>query len=133
MSAPNTTLRTVDDYMTDARVLLQDQVVPYRYEDPSLLTALNVAILEGYRVRPDLFLSYRGNLPTFTEVGATVVCIEQQFRLAFLFGLCAHAFVRDQEDIQDARYSEFMGTFYDILIGRRARAMVASPPPGGQE
>ena len=49
----NTTLDTVQDYITDARVLLQDLISPYRYDDPSLLTALNVALLEARRLRAD--------------------------------------------------------------------------------
>jgi hypothetical protein len=52
----NTTLETVADYVDDARVLLLDQVQPYRYDDTSLLTALNVALLEGRRLRADLFV-----------------------------------------------------------------------------
>ena len=39
---PNTTLDTVEDYITDARTLLLDTIAPYRYDDASLLVALNV-------------------------------------------------------------------------------------------
>lgn len=133
MATPNTTLRTVEDYIADARVLLQDETVPYRYGDTSLVTALNVTLLEVLRIRADLFIEYKFTPPTFSEVDATVVCIEAPFRLAVLFGLCSHAFLRDQEDIQDNRAAAFSGQMYDILIGSRARPLIAGalPSQGG--
>lgn len=118
---PSTTLEIIDDYIADARILLQDTVAPYRYDDPSLLNAMNVTLLEGRRLRPDLFvynLSARGRVQHLTAIDATVIQIEEQFRLAFLHGLIAHALERDQEDIQDERASTFMGIFNAILMGR---------------
>lgn len=133
MATPNTTLKTVEDYIADARTLLQDETVPYRYDDDSLLVALNVTLLEALRIRSDLFIGYNFEVPTFSAVDPTVVCIEQPFRLAILFGLCSHAFLRDQEDIQDNRAAAFSGQMYDILIGSRARPLIAGalPSQGG--
>jgi hypothetical protein len=60
------------------------------------------------------------------------VPLEQPFRLAFVFGLVAHALTRDQEDVQDARATTFMNLFYDILLGQRGTGVNAgrsAPPP----
>ena len=70
------TLNTVADYINDARTLLQDMIPEYRYDDPSLLRALNVALLETRRIRPDLFvfnLDVNGQVQAFTAVDDTYV------------------------------------------------------------
>lgn len=127
----NTTLNTVTDYITDARVLLLDSVAPYRYDNPSLLTAFNVALLEGRRLRADLFVfndRQGGAVPAYSAVDTTPVPIEPQFRLAFLHGLCGHALQRDQEDVQDTRAIAFLNVMSNILTGKN---MIAVPRPGG--
>lgn len=112
-------LTTIDDYIDDARVLLQDEVAPYRYDDDSLVVAMNVTLLEGRRLRPDLFLYQRRNttVQSFQGKDGTALDMEEQFRLAFLYGMCAHALVRDQEDIQDTRAASFFKFFNGILLG----------------
>lgn len=118
-------LDAVEDYITDARVLLLDTVIPYRYDDGSLLIALNTMITQMRRLRPDLFVYSWDDLPAFTAVDDTVVNVEKPFRLALVYGMVAHALARDQEDVQDARSSSFMVLFENILIGTR------SPPLQG--
>lgn len=118
----NTTLETVADYIADARVLLLDTVKPYRYDDPSLLVALNVALLEGRRLRADLFVfndRKGGQVPAYTAVDSTSVPIEPQFRLAFLHGVVGHAIERDQEDVQDRRALAFLDIMTNLLTGKR--------------
>lgn len=115
------TLNTVANYIADARTLLQDKIPPYRYDDPSLLIGLNVALLEARRIRPDLFvfnLSVNGQVQAFISVDDTHVALEPPFRLALLHGLCGHALERDQEDVQDIRATTFLGLFNAGLIGR---------------
>lgn len=121
-------LKTVTDYISDARVLLQDKIAPYRYDDESLLTALNLALLEGRRLRADLFIYCHSGVQSFTTNANQEVFIEEQFRQAFLHGLVAHALERDQEDIQDQRAGVFMKIFNDILLGVRPSAV---PPAQG--
>jgi hypothetical protein len=114
------TLGTVADLFADARVLLQDEIPPYRYKDSSLLTALNVTMLDTRRLRPDLFvfdLAHRGQVQAFTAVDDTYVNIEPQFRLGILYWLCGHALARDQEDVQDVRATTFFGLGNAIMIG----------------
>lgn len=127
------TLETVSDYLTDVRVLLQDTIAPFRYDDPSLLAAFNTTLLEGRRLRPDLFVYKHGfdKMPSFSANNQTPVDIEFQFRLAFVFGTVAHALMRDQEDISDARASAFMRGFNSMLIGSGAAVIMSPPGPGG--
>ena len=125
-------LDTVADYITDARTLLQDTVQPYRYDDPSLLVSFNTTLLEARRIRADLFVYLHGSerMPAFTANDDTPVDMEYPFRLAFVFGMVAHALMRDQEDITDDRARSFMSAFNSMLIGTGAAA-ISSPPGGG--
>lgn len=120
--ASNSTLDTIDDYIDDGRILLQDTVQPYRYDDSSLVIAMNVTVLEGRRLRPDLFVYQRlpngQQVPHFQAKDGSKLIMEQQFRLAFLHGMVAHALERDQEDVQDERSQAFMNIFNSILMGR---------------
>lgn len=115
------TLETVTDYVSDARTLLQDTISPYRYEDLSLVVALNITIDDTRRLRPDLFLgdgttTYFGAMQSFSAVDSTVVAIQSGFRYAVLLGMVAHAIARDQEDVQDARAGIFMKAWRDKLM-----------------
>lgn len=124
-------LETITDYINDGRTLLQDTIQPYRYDDASLVTAMNVTLLEGRRVRADLFVFNKIiDTPTgvqfFTANDGSQLYMEPQFRLAFLYGMCAHALQRDQEDIQDTRAATFLTIFNSILIGSKP-----NPPAAG--
>ena len=128
----NTTLETIDDYVDDGRILLQDTIAPYRYDDASLVIAMNVTLLEGRRLRPDLFVYETRCGPSgvqhFQAVDGTTLYMEPQFRLAFLHGMVGHALERDQEDIQDARAAAFMAVFTAILVGKTGQ----TAPPQAQ-
>lgn len=116
----STALATITDYINDGRVLLQDTIQPFRYQDTELITGMNVALLEGRRLRPDLFLftKHTGTgVQSFQNNDGSELLMEEPFRLAFLHGMCAHAMERDQEDIQDERASIFMSIFNTILTG----------------
>lgn len=108
-------LATVQDYVTEARNLLQDTVAPYRYEDAGILSALNFAILDGSRLRPDLFMG-SATLQSFSAVNTDVVNIDPMYRVAFLYYICGHAQLRDEEDTQDARANQFRSKFSAILL-----------------
>lgn len=119
---------SVADYIADVRVLLQDVISPYRYTDGELYTALNLTVFETRRLRPDFFLCGSdwelNDLQEFTlpqsglaSDDTTFIPFEQQFRLAIIHGIVAHALARDQEDIQDGRSALFMGVFTQMLVG----------------
>jgi hypothetical protein len=129
------TLGTVADLIADARTLLQDLIPPYRYDDSSLVTALNVTLLEARRLRADLFVynpPVKGQTQAFTVVDDTYVDMEPQFRLAILHGLCGHALERDQEDYMDARATTFLQMFSTGLVGRALPGIAGGSGPGRQ-
>jgi hypothetical protein len=55
--------RTVTSYLSVTRLSLQDMVAPYRHPDSSLLIALNIAINEMGRIRPDMYLDLKYQQP----------------------------------------------------------------------
>ncbi len=131
-AAPQSTLDTVADYVSDARTLLLDKISPYRYDDASLCIALSVTLLEARRLRPDLFVFCSPVVQSFREQdieAKTIVNMEQQFRLGILHGMVGHAIERDQEDIQDARATAFLTIMSNVLIGK---VMVAAAPPAAE-
>lgn len=129
------TLATVQDYVTDARNLMLDKVRPYRYDDDAMVRGLNLALLEGFRLRPDLYLCrYATQVPKYGEVSGAEVPIEAQFQLAFVYGIASIVLLRDEEDVQDARATTFREQFEDILVGRALRPVRGGTPsaPGKQ-
>jgi hypothetical protein len=125
-------LSSVQDYITDVRVLLQDNIAPNRYTDAELLVGLNTALLEGRRLRADLFVYKHGNhVPNFNAVSGEEVPIEPQFRLGFVYGTCAHALRRDDEDVQDERANSFMNAFQSILVGVKIPPVTGGTPGPG--
>lgn len=119
-------LNTVQSLIDDVRVLLLDTVAPYRYADNELMVALNTCLQEGRRVRADLFVGRSGVVPFYAQPSGETFCVEAQFRLPFVFGTVAHALMRDNEDVQDARAASFMNLFYHML-----GAPIPKPIQGG--
>jgi hypothetical protein len=129
------TLNTVADYVEEARTLLQDIIPGYRYEDPSLLRALNLTLLEAKRLRSDLFVFnrvVRGQVQAFKKVDDTYVEMEPQFRLAIMHGIVGHALERDQEDYEDQRATTFLGMFTQGLVGHGLGPVSGGSPPTGK-
>lgn len=142
---------TVGSYIKDARTLLQDKVPPLRYDTASLVASLNVTLLRGRELRPDIFAATLDSTPQFyidenedalldnnpfpadTPNVSTLydawVPIEEQFRPAFVYGLVGHAMMRDQEDVEDARATAFIRLFEAMLIG--VAVTPAMPPKVG--
>lgn len=131
--ATRSALQTIKDYVDDARVLLLDTIAPYRYEDASLVTAMNVTVMEARRLRADLFVYAYGpdHVPFFEQVDDKQLCIEEPFRLGILFGVVGHALMRDQEDVQDARATTYMNDFASILQGSTPITMAGGGTGGG--
>ena len=106
-------LDTVQDYIDRARVLLLDQVAPFRYPDVDLVEALNMGILEARRLRPELFRDlFRGALPDYSPTLLTAaVAIDPICRVAFVYYIVGHAQLRDEENTQDTRAAAFLNKF----------------------
>ena len=111
-------LDTVQDYVTEARTLLQDSKTPYRYSDASVVNELNIAIAEAKRLRPDLFLKYRTtDYPTFTPDAMSVtVPFEDVYRSALSYYIVGKCTLRDEEDTDDKRGMMFMQKFAAQLV-----------------
>jgi hypothetical protein len=111
-------LDTVQDYVDRARVLLLDQVEPYRYPTEDLVEALNMGILETRRLRPDLVKSFfRSSLPDFSaDALSATVPIDPMYRVAFVYYICGNAQLRDNEDNQDSRSAAMLNKFVAQML-----------------
>jgi len=101
-------LSTVGELITRARVLLQDEVAPYRYDTPELIASLNEACMEAKRLRPDLWLrTLELSMPVFTAESDTVTeaKIPSEYRPTFIYYVVGNAQLRDEEDSQN-RYGQ---------------------------
>lgn len=110
-------LATVANFVTTARVLLQDTAVPYRYSDAELVIALSLSMLEARKLRPDLFIGRSAAIPSYTANDTTAVVIDDQYRIPLLYYIVGHAQLRDEEDTQDARAAAFLGKFTAQMLG----------------
>ncbi len=138
----------VGDYLRDARTILQDRIAPFRYNTKSLVTALNLTLLEVRRLRPDLMIDYLDTVPQYdwNDAGNTSipgndgddddnptwnewVPLEQQFRKAIVHGITGHAMQRDQEDIQDSRATADLMMFENLLT--EVKSTKGMQPPRG--
>lgn len=111
-------LETVDQYVGEARTLLQDKNEVYRYSNAELVSALNMAIMAARRWRPDLFLEV-ATIPSFaaTDItAATVFTMDVQYRMPFVLFMVGWAQLRDEEDTQDARAAALMSNFTKQLV-----------------
>lgn len=116
-----TTLATVEDYAEQARVLLQDESVPYRYADSVLLQAINLGILEMRRVRPDIFMANFTVIPSYSAVDDTAVEIDLQYRPALLYFIVGYTEISNSEEGQDARGAALMDRFMGQLTSLGGR------------
>lgn len=124
-------LSNVNEYIRDVRVLLLDKIEPFRYTDNELLDAFNTALLDGRRLRADLFVHKYGNdVPYYEDLSGAEVPIEPQFRLAFVYGTAAQAMARDDEDVQDERANSFRAVFESMLLGVRQPGLAGGATPG---
>lgn len=109
-------LDTVQDYIDEARVLLQDKDTPFRYSDAELIRILNIAIMEARRLRPDIFLGKMHiTLQSYTAVG-NAVDLEPMYRPAFVYYMVGRAELRDAEHTQDSRAAALMNKFVSQML-----------------
>lgn len=108
-------LSTVQKVIDEARVLLLDKTAPFRYSDAELTEALNIAILEARRLRPDLFLQTFAALPFYVSM-TDAFSIEPMYRPAFVYYIVGRAQLRDDEATQDARASVLMNKFVGQML-----------------
>jgi hypothetical protein len=108
-------VQTIQEYISAARTLLQDTTPAPRYSDADFQLALELAFDEVYRIRPDIM----GNTPQpsiFGAPGTDKVPVPRGYQATFLYYMCGHVQLRDQEDTQDARASIFLNKFTSQLL-----------------
>jgi len=113
-------LVTVQDYVDQARVLLQDTYAAgYRYATSDLVEALNIATMEGVRLRPDLFFKAMrdDSYPVYSESNLSkTVVFGSRYQFALLSFMVGMAQLRDNEDNQDSRAVTLLNKFVSQLI-----------------
>jgi len=50
------TAKSIDDVVTEVRLILNDSTTPYRYPNSTVCQILNTALREVYRIRPDAYI-----------------------------------------------------------------------------
>lgn len=111
--------KTVNDVVTEARVLLHDtEAQLYRYATGDLVAYLNNALLEARRIRPDLFAEYLGQeVPSYTAADLSALFpIDDMFFPAFVFYVVGWAEMRDDEFAVDGRAVALMTQFSSKLL-----------------
>jgi hypothetical protein len=125
----------VSDYVSATRSFLHDLIgPPYRYSDDDIINALNVAVGDISRIRPDIFLEYKyqGPLPRASQLNdlvpplyqATrpndVVAIPRKFYQPTIFFMSGMLQLYDVDDTQDVRaqafYGKFLGAFMSLTV-----------------
>jgi hypothetical protein len=118
-------LETVGQYLEEARVLLQDTVVPYRYADRELISALNIGLTEARKMRADLFLPLfeigyydpgplAGPVPPATLTQP--VTMDPMYRSPLVYYIVGRAQLRDDEPTVDARAGAMLQKFVGQLL-----------------
>ena len=109
---------TIEQLIDQARFLLQDARVPYRYPTAQMVSAVNLAMGDAWRIRPDLFITkYADGVPQFEEGTAAtdLFPLPTQFTspvVSFLVGWVASA---DDEFTEDGRAAMFQRRFVETL------------------
>lgn len=108
-------VKTIADFIAAARIQLQD-TLSQRYEDSLFRLALDIAFDEAYRIRPDMFMD--GTiLPSFITADlTTVVPVPRGYQSAFLYYICGHVQLTDEEDTTDSRAAVYLNKFTAQLL-----------------
>lgn len=105
--------------LTTARDLLQDTVAGYRYSEASLYRALNQALRDAKRLRPDIYF-VDGEIQPVPTIDATNVAtpikIDDQFAQAFVLYVVGFAELRDDQFTQDSRAAALLNQFRGTLL-----------------
>jgi hypothetical protein len=108
-------VRTLQYYIDAARILLLDTKAPYRYSEPELRLALDLALDEAFRIRPDIFIRNEVENIVTADLDYTVP-IPRGYTSPFIYYIVGYTQLRDDEDVQDARASAMLGKFTSQLL-----------------
>lgn len=114
-------LATIGDLLSQVRTLLQDVDVSsgqYRYSTDSIMVAFNQAMMDMYRIRPDLFLENGFVIPVYNSSDLSVaIVIEPQYVPALIYYVVGLVQARDDEQNQDNRAMGFLKVFQQTIVG----------------
>jgi len=117
--------------MTQTRSFLQDFDQPYRYTDDTVVAALNSAMFELSRIRPDIFLTNKYKIP-LACCGPLMDMIPQLFNatrpnitvpipsslfMAVNWYMAGLIQFYDVDDTQDVRAQSFSQKFQGAVMG----------------
>jgi len=108
-------VNTIQDYITSARIQMQDTTADPRYPDEQYKLALDLAFDEAYRLRPDLFIRNEV-VSVVSSPLSTPVPVPRGYQSAFLYYMCGHVQLQDNEDTTDSRASVFLNKFVAQLM-----------------
>src|SRR6478609_505546 len=93
-------LETVQDYITAAQTILQDEGVVRRYTNAELSEALGFGLMEARRIRPELFIFNAGGLPDIkrTTPVSTAIDLDPMYRYPFILFMVHWTMSRDEEE-----------------------------------
>ena len=94
--------RTVGDVKARVKSILKDKVDPIRYPDADLLNAINDALIEVRRVRPDLYLHKRFKVPLLAD-DLTALPVEDFCFNVIVYWVVGTMMLRDDEFAVDGR------------------------------
>lgn len=111
-------LATVGDLVSEVRRMVQDQdTTAPRWAEINYYQALNVAMMEAYRLRADLFRNSPDVVPQFEITdGAAITPINFQYVPATLMFMSGWVQLADDEGTEDQRASALMQMFTAKLI-----------------
>lgn len=112
-------MATYNDILDRCREILQDTSA-IRYPDAQAVEALNISLIEIYRLRPDAFVnSYTTPVPTIT-VGTlgNSLDVHQSFEGPLIFLTTAWLELRDAEHVEQGRALGLMNRAELMLTGR---------------
>jgi hypothetical protein len=115
IAASSTVLDSVGKVVSEARVLLQDTVEPYRYSTAELVEALNIGILEARRLRPELFVGAPYMMASYSATSDSFD-LDPMYRPSFVYYVAGRAQLRDDEPSQDQRATVLMNKFIAQLL-----------------
>ena len=121
---------------------MQDRIAPYRYMDIQIIDALNVAMQEAQRIRPDIFLDLKyqqrinpndlddGFITSYYTTSdiafdtsnnyipakGTLVPISSRYNDPIIWYMGGHLQLLDIEDTQDQRGVAFLAKFSQRLL-----------------
>ena len=114
---------TVQKAVDRVRVLLADQVVPFRNPDSEIIDGLNMALVESRKLRPDLYLPkvYLYEAPSLTEADlASDLPIDAMYFTPVVEYVAGWVSLEDDEFAVDGRAITLLNRFSQKMVGKGA-------------